>query len=79
MDEGIRAARRNASRNIVELQEIVDVVSKSRVPGEEDYCWWWGEVDVMEESCRERGGDEMVEFCFTYLGIHCLRRFLYDA
>ncbi|KAI4372314.1 hypothetical protein MLD38_010559 [Melastoma candidum] len=81
MDEGIRAARRKASRRIVGLQEIVDGVSESRLlGGEGDYCCWWGEVDAMEEeTCRERGGDEMVEFCSAYLGFRCLQRFLHDA
>jgi len=79
IDPTVREARRKVTRRIVGLQEILDSVSEVKV----DEWWemnnWYQVVEEMEESvCRERGGDEMEQFCAQNLGFRCLQRFLHE-
>ncbi|KAF1890754.1 hypothetical protein Lal_00043133 [Lupinus albus] len=83
-DPTVREARRKVTRRIVGLQEILDSVSEAKVDYECNY-WWdngsmmnWDQVigDMEESVCRERGGDEMEQFCAQNLGFRCLQRFL---
>ncbi|OIV96075.1 hypothetical protein TanjilG_27179 [Lupinus angustifolius] len=83
-DPTVREARRKVTRRIVGLQEILDSVSEAKVDDECNY-WWdngfmmnWDQVigDMEESVCRERGGDEMEQFCAQNLGFRCLQRFL---
>ncbi|KAK7245940.1 hypothetical protein RIF29_40794 [Crotalaria pallida] len=83
-DPTVREARRKVTRRIVGLQEILDSVSESKIHSEFNY--WsdngsmmnWDQViaDMEESVCRERGGDEMEQFCAQNLGFRCLQRFL---
>ncbi|CAL0301122.1 unnamed protein product [Lupinus luteus] len=86
-DPTVREARRKITRRIVGLQEILDSVSEAKVNDECNY-WWdngsmmnWDQVigDMEESVCRERGGDEMEQFCAHNLGFRCLQRFLRDG
>jgi len=79
IDPTVREARRKVTRRIVGLQEILDSVSEVKV----DQWWemnnWYQVVEEMEESvCRERGGDEMEQFCAQNLGFRCFQRFLHE-
>ncbi|XP_052183865.1 BAG family molecular chaperone regulator 5, mitochondrial [Diospyros lotus] len=78
----VRELRRQVSRRIVGLQEILDAVSQERVEDWElGFGWNWVDdiVAKMEEDvCRERGGLEMERFCSGHLGFRCLQRFLRD-
>ncbi|KAK1381907.1 BAG domain-containing protein [Heracleum sosnowskyi] len=80
-DPNIRELRRNVSRKIVGLQEILDGVIGSRVENWDDCVTWDEVVEKMEtEVCEERGlgGFEMEKFCAEKLGFRCLQRFLRD-
>ncbi|CAI8584317.1 unnamed protein product [Vicia faba] len=77
IDPTLREARRKVTRRIVGLQEILDSVSEAKV----DECDWWSlnnwdqVIEQMEESiCREKGGDDMENFCAQTLGFRCLQR-----
>ncbi|XP_050368193.1 BAG family molecular chaperone regulator 5, mitochondrial [Argentina anserina] len=84
VDPTVREARRKVSRRIVGLQEIVDAIVQVDVDG----FWgsssggfgrdYWNDVvaEMVEEVCRERGGEEMERFCAEHLGFRCLQRFL---
>ncbi|XP_058723727.1 BAG family molecular chaperone regulator 5, mitochondrial [Vicia villosa] len=79
IDPAVREARRKVTRRIVGLQEILDSVSEAKV----DECDWWSVnnwdrvMEQMEESiCREKGGDDLENFCAQTLGFRCLQRFL---
>lgn len=81
IDPAVREARRKVTRRIVGLQEILDSVSEAKV----DECDWWSlnnwdqVIEQMEESiCREKGGDDMENFCAQNLGFRCLQRFLHE-
>ncbi|WOG86203.1 hypothetical protein DCAR_0205404 [Daucus carota subsp. sativus] len=79
-DPNIRELRRNLSRRIVGLQEILDAVSGCRVENWDEWLKWDEGVEWMErEVCEERGGGaEMERFCAEKLGFRCLQRFLRD-
>lgn len=79
----IREARRKVSHRIVGLQEIVDGICGSDGPDWHVGCRYvkdWDEMvaEMEEEVCKERGGEEMEQFCAEYLGFRCLKRFLYE-
>lgn len=74
----VRELRRSASRRIVGLQEIVDVVSDARIVDSDWFVTNWDQIiEEMEgDVCRERGGEEMERFCVDKLGLRCMERFL---
>ncbi|KAG8645942.1 BAG family molecular chaperone regulator 5, mitochondrial [Manihot esculenta] len=79
----IREARRKVSHRIVGLQEIVDGICGSDGPDWYVGCRYvkdWDEMvaEMEKEVCKERGGEEMEQFCAEYLGFRCLKRFLYE-
>lgn len=75
-DPAVREARRNLSRRIVGLQEIVDGICNHNIWD----CGWRDWDEVLEEMevavCRQRGGDELERFCAEQLGFRCFERFL---
>ncbi|KAL8091162.1 hypothetical protein AgCh_040316 [Apium graveolens] len=80
-DPNIRELRRNVSRRIVGLQEILDGVIGYRTQNWDDECVIWDEVvERMEKDvCEDIGGGfEMEKFCAEKLGFRCLQRFLRD-
>lgn len=81
IDPTVRDLRRSVSRRIVELQEILDSVSDSRVEYDlnDGFLRNWDDAlaEIEESVCRERGGgEEMERFCAEKLGFRCLQRFL---
>lgn len=79
IDPTVREGRRKVTRRIVGLQEILDSVSETKL---DQYNWLslnnWDEVlaEMEENICRDRGGDDMENFCAQNLGFRCLQRFL---
>ncbi|KAK4373634.1 hypothetical protein RND71_009018 [Anisodus tanguticus] len=82
VDPTVRELRRDASRRIVGLQEILDAVSDTEIQNWDGFLMDWDDVvERMEmEVCKERGGggNELETFCAEHLGFRCLQRFLRD-
>ncbi|PHT87258.1 BAG family molecular chaperone regulator 5, mitochondrial [Capsicum annuum] len=81
VDPTIRELRRDLSRRIVRLQEILDVVSDTNIQNWDGFLMDWDDVvERMEmDVCKERGGgNELETFCAEHLGFRCLQRFLRD-
>ncbi|KAF3669221.1 BAG family molecular chaperone regulator 5, mitochondrial [Capsicum annuum] len=81
VDPTIRELRRDLSRRIVRLQEILDVVSDTKIQNWDGFLMDWDDVvERMEmDVCKERGGgNELKTFCAEHLGFRCLQRFLRD-
>ncbi|MCD7447612.1 hypothetical protein HAX54_032230 [Datura stramonium] len=81
VDPTVRELRRNVSRRIVGLQEILDAVSDTKIQNWDGFLMDWDDVvERMEmEVCKERGGgNELEMFCAEHLGFRCLQRFLRD-
>ncbi|KAJ8565017.1 hypothetical protein K7X08_001477 [Anisodus acutangulus] len=83
VDPTVRELRRDASRRIVGLQEILDAVSDTKIQNWDGFLMDWDDVvERMEmEVCKERGGDgnELETFCAEHLGFRCLQRKLDKA
>ncbi|XP_055801173.1 BAG family molecular chaperone regulator 5, mitochondrial-like [Solanum dulcamara] len=81
IDPTVRELRRDLSRRIVGLQEILDAVSDTKIQNWDGFLMDWDDVvERMEmDVCKERGGgDELETFCAEHLGFRCLQRFLRD-
>ncbi|XP_059309375.1 BAG family molecular chaperone regulator 5, mitochondrial [Lycium ferocissimum] len=81
VDPRVRELRREVSRRIVGLQEILDAVSDTKIQNWDGFLMDWDDViERMEmEVCKERGGgNELETFCAEHLGFRCLQRFLRD-
>ncbi|KAM3338495.1 BAG family molecular chaperone regulator 5, mitochondrial [Capsicum galapagoense] len=81
VDPTVRELRRDLSRRIVGLQEILDAVSDTKIQNWDGFLMDWDDVvERMEmDVCRERGGgNELETFCAEHLGLRCLQRFLRD-
>ncbi|KAK4371564.1 hypothetical protein RND71_011039 [Anisodus tanguticus] len=81
VDPTVRELRREVSRRIVGLQEILDAVSDTKIQNWDGFLMDWDDfVERMEmEVCKERGGgNELETFCAEHLGFRCLQRFLCD-
>ncbi|KAL8461568.1 hypothetical protein ACS0TY_032087 [Phlomoides rotata] len=81
LDPNVREMRRQVSRKIVGLQEILDSVSDTRVKQWDGYLGDWDDIvaGIEREACNEKGGGiEMEKFCAEHLGFQCLQRFLRD-
>ncbi|KAG9146395.1 hypothetical protein Leryth_020130 [Lithospermum erythrorhizon] len=77
----IRELRRQLSRRIVELQEILDAVSDTKVENWDGFLREWDDAltGIEIEACKDRGGGyELEKYCADHLGFHCLQRFLQD-
>ncbi|PHT40468.1 Cytochrome c oxidase subunit 6b-1 [Capsicum baccatum] len=77
----VRELRRDLSRRIVRLQEILDVVSDTKSQNWDGFLMdWYDFVERMEmDVCKERvGSNELEMFCAEHLGFQCLQRFLHD-
>ncbi|KAG6416463.1 hypothetical protein SASPL_123893 [Salvia splendens] len=81
LDPNVRELRRDVSRKIVGLQEILDAVSDSRVEQWDGHLRDWDDIvaGLEQEACKDvGGGHEMERFCAENLGFQCLQRFLRD-
>ncbi|KAM3280863.1 BAG family molecular chaperone regulator 5, mitochondrial [Capsicum chacoense] len=81
VDPTVRELRRDLSRRIVGLQEILDAVSDTKIQNWDGFLMDWDDViERMEmDVCKERGGgNELETFCAEHLGFRCLQRFLRD-
>ncbi|PHT54416.1 BAG family molecular chaperone regulator 5, mitochondrial [Capsicum baccatum] len=81
VDPTVRELRRDLSRRIVGLQEILDAVSDTKIQNWDGFLMDWDDVvERMEmDVCKERGGgNELETFCAEHLGLRCLQRFLRD-
>ncbi|CAO2842454.1 unnamed protein product [Amaranthus hypochondriacus] len=81
-DHGVRMMRKNMSRRIVGLQEVMDgICYDERVMDGWDVWRDWDEgfSGIEEKVCRERGGEELERFCALHLGFRCFERFLRDS
>ncbi|XP_071709654.1 BAG family molecular chaperone regulator 5, mitochondrial-like [Rutidosis leptorrhynchoides] len=80
-DPTVREFRRNVSRRIVGLQEILDSVCDTKQGNWDEYLRDWDDVilGIEHEICSEKGGNDSNEFerfCAENLGFQCLQRFL---
>ncbi|KAK1425097.1 hypothetical protein QVD17_20441 [Tagetes erecta] len=80
-DPTVRELRRNVSRRIVGLQEILDSICETNLGNWDAFLRDWDDViaGIEHEVCREQGGDDLCEidrFCAENLGFQCLQRFL---
>ncbi|CAN4089986.1 unnamed protein product [Withania somnifera] len=81
VDPAVRELRRDVSRRIVGLQEILDAVSDTKIQNWDGFLMDWDDVvERMEmDVCKERGGgSELETYCAEHLGFRCLQRFLRD-
>ncbi|KAI3765311.1 hypothetical protein L2E82_15341 [Cichorium intybus] len=81
IDPTVREFRRNVSRRIVGLQEILDSICEAREENWIGFLRDWDDVivGIEQEICREKGGSDSHEFerfCAEHLGFQCLQRFL---
>ncbi|KAL8228232.1 hypothetical protein R6Q57_015816 [Mikania cordata] len=82
-DPTVREFRRNVSRRIVGLQEILDSICEANEGDWDGYLRDWDDViaGIEHDVCREKGGsdaNEFERFCAENLGFQCLQRFLHQ-
>ncbi|KAK9051779.1 hypothetical protein SSX86_028407 [Deinandra increscens subsp. villosa] len=82
-DPTVRELRRNVSRRIVGLQEILDSICEANEGNWDGYLRDWDDIiaGIERDVCREKGGDDFHEierFCAENLGFQCLQRFLHQ-
>ncbi|MFS8025896.1 putative IQ motif, EF-hand binding, BAG domain, BAG domain superfamily [Helianthus anomalus] len=82
-DPTVRELRRNVSRRIVGLQEILDGICETQEGNWEAYLRDWDDViaGIERQVCVEHGGsasNEFERFCVESLGFRCLQRFLHQ-
>ncbi|KAM3249724.1 hypothetical protein P3L10_011494 [Capsicum annuum] len=81
VDPIVRELRQDLSRRIVRLQEILDVVSDTKIQNRDGFLIDWDDVveRMKMDVCNERGGGNELEMFFAeHLGFRCLQRFLCD-
>ncbi|KVH96900.1 BAG family molecular chaperone regulator 5, mitochondrial [Cynara cardunculus var. scolymus] len=81
LDPTVREFRRNVSRRIVGLQEILDSICEAGEANWDGFLRDWDDVimGIEHEICKEKGGadsHEFERFCAENLGFQCLQRFL---
>ncbi|KAI3795756.1 hypothetical protein L1987_38413 [Smallanthus sonchifolius] len=80
-DPTVRECRRNVSRRIVGLQEILDSICEANEVNWDGFLRDWDDViaGIERDVCREVGGpvsNDFERFCAENLGFQCLQRFL---
>ncbi|KAI3745427.1 hypothetical protein L1987_58539 [Smallanthus sonchifolius] len=80
-DQTVREFRRNVSRRIVGLQEILDSICEANEGNWDGFLRDWDDViaGIEHDVCREIGGpvsNDFERFCAENLGFQCLQRFL---
>ncbi|RAL44870.1 hypothetical protein DM860_003629 [Cuscuta australis] len=82
VDPAVRDLRRNVSRKIVGLQEILDAVSAANIETWDGFLRDWDEdlVKIETDACNGNGNGngDIERFCAQYLGFRCLQQFLHD-
>ncbi|KAF3674933.1 hypothetical protein FXO38_04985 [Capsicum annuum] len=71
VDPTVRELRRDLSRSIMRLQEILDVVSDTKIQNWDGFLMDWDDVveRMKMDVCNERGGgNELETFCAEHLG-----------
>lgn len=81
IDPTVREFRRNVSRRIVGLQEILDSIYEAKEGNWDGFLRDWDDMimGIEHEICMEKGGNDSNEFerfCAENLGFQCLQRFL---
>nr|XP_043629676.1 BAG family molecular chaperone regulator 5, mitochondrial-like [Erigeron canadensis] len=83
IDPTVREFRRNVSRRIVGLQEILDSICDAKCDDDDGFlrdCWEDMILGIEKQVCLEKGGEqdylEFERFCVENLGFQCLQRFL---